>query len=43
MTEVKCPTCGKVLKYLKDDDPNIPKKKIAIHCNKCNQDIEVEC
>ena len=42
MREIKCPTCGKVLKVIKEDSIAKEKKKITFHCNKCNSDIEIE-
>ena len=45
MREIKCPTCGKVLKIIKDIPQTLEKKKkktIKVHCNKCKTDIEQE-
>ena len=42
MREAKCPICGKVLKVIKEDHARSEKKKVKIHCNRCNTDIEQE-
>jgi len=42
MEEIKCPTCGRTLKYVKEPSEPGDKKTVTVHCNKCNTDVVQE-